>query len=78
MAKQEVVFSQFIQEKIASELGELQGRKVPVSEAIAELIEPLRAALGRGVPENDVLEVLKRNGIAITQKPFRTLVDGKS
>ena len=75
MAEQEVVFSDFIAEKIEGELGALKPRKVPARQAIRNLHGSLKKALDRGVPESELLNVLKKNGIRLSPKVFREYLE---
>lgn len=75
MAEQEVVFSDFIAEKIEGEVGALKPRKVPARQAIRNLHGSLKRALDRGVPESELLDVLKKNGIRLSPKVFREYME---
>ena len=75
MPEQEVVFSDFIAEKIEGELGALKPRKVPARQAIRNLHGSLKKALDRGVPESELLNVLKKNGIRLSPKVFREYLE---
>lgn len=75
MAEQEVVFSDFIAEKIEGEVGLLQPRKIPARQAIRNLHGSLKKALDRGVPESELLNVLKKNGIRLSPKVFREYME---
>ena len=75
MADQEVVFSEFIAGRIEAKIGKLEAEKVPARVAIARLSRSLEGALERGVPESALLEVLRENGIRLSGKAFRKLLE---
>ena len=75
MAEQEVVFSDFIQEQLEKKIAGLEARKVTAREAIGALHGALTAARDRGVPEAELLKVLREQGIRLTAKVFREYLD---
>ena len=75
MAEQEVVFSEFLAERIEGKIGKLEAEKVPARVAIARLSKSLEGALERGVPESALLEVLREHGIRLSGKAFRKLLE---
>lgn len=75
MAEQEVVFSDFIAEKIEGEVASLKPRKIPARQAIRNLHGSLKKALDRGVPESELLNVLKKNGIRLSPRVFREYME---
>ena len=74
-AEQEVVFSDFIQEKIEKRIAGLEARKVTAREAVGALHGALIAARDRGVPEAQLLKVLREQGIRLSVKVFRQYLD---
>ena len=75
MAEQQVVFSDFIQEQLEKKIAGLEARKVTAREAVGALHGALTAARDRGVPEAELLKVLRGQGIRLTPKVFREYMD---
>ena len=74
MADQMVMFSEVIGKQIETELDALESNMVPVKEVMAQLRDAIERTRGRGVLDDDIREILKKNGVRMNKPTFDKLL----